>query len=256
MAHFSFNLRQIGQSITAPLVVIMPIYNEEANISKVISDWCECLKGLGAHFQIVALDDGSKDKTEAILLSLESKSADNLCVVSKPNNGHGLTCRTGYEIAVHSDAEWVLQIDSDGQCDPRHFADFWNGREQYDCIFGLRKSRDDGALRRLTSSICRVGSSLICGLDLKDPNVPYRLMRRQTLEKALRHIPSSFNIHNVALTFVLKTLPGLRWHYVDIHFLNRQGGLNSINLLQVMTWGVEMVLELIRIKVRLRRTTL
>jgi len=254
MSHFSFSLKQIAQSVSAPLVVVMPIYNEEANISDVIAQWSECLLALEIPFQLVALDDGSRDRTHEILLRLESDHPDRLCVVSKPNSGHGSTCRIGYDIAVHSTAEWVLQIDSDGQCDPKHFADFWSRRDQFDCIFGLRTSRDDGMARVVTSAICRFASSLICGQDLRDPNVPYRLMRRGTLEQALRYIPANFNIHNVALTYVLKKLPGLRWEYVPIHFPDRKAGENSINVLKVVTWGAEMLLELVRIRVPAMKT--
>jgi dolichol-phosphate mannosyltransferase len=250
MARFSFDLKEIGRAITAPLVIVMPIYNEEANIAGVISAWSECLRGLGAPFQILALDDGSRDGTLAALLRLEAEHPELLCVLHKPNSGHGTTCRTGYEIAVQSQAEWVLQIDSDGQCDPAHFADFWRRREGRDCVFGVRRKRDDGVARVVTSAICRLGSSLVCGQDLRDPNVPYRLIHRNALAAALRHIPPAFNIHNVALTYVLKKLPGLRWDYVPIHFLDRQGGTNSINVLQVTTWGAEMLLELLRLKVR------
>ncbi len=249
MARFSFDLQQIAKTLTAPLIVVMPIYNEAANISEVISRWSECLRSLGIPFQIVALNDGSRDQTHEILLKLESEQADLLCVVSKPNSGHGITCRIGYDIAVSSTAEWILQIDSDGQCDPKHFADFWARRERSDCIFGLRTSRDDGIARVVTSAICRVASSLICGQDLKDPNVPYRLMKREALQKALRYIPPNFNIHNVALTYVLKKLPGLKWDYVAIHFPDRKAGENSINVLKVVTWGAEMLLELLRIRV-------
>lgn len=249
MARFSFNLQEIGAGVTAPLVIVMPIYNEEANISGVITDWSEMLRALGVSFQIVALDDGSRDRTHEILLQLEAAAPGSLCVVSKPNSGHGITCRIGYDIAVRSSAEWVLQIDSDGQCDPKHFAEFWSKRENFDCIFGRRESRDDGLPRIVTSAICRLAASLICGQDLKDPNVPYRLMRRGALQRALQHIPPNFNIHNVALTYVLKKLPGLRWDYVAIHFPDRKGGQNSINVLQVVTWGVEMLLELLRIRV-------
>lgn len=248
MAHFSFDLQQIGRSLNAPLVVVLPIYNEEANISNVVVQWADCLRGLGAKFQIIALDDGSRDRTREMLLTLESAHPDLLCVVSKPNSGHGITCRMGYEIAVASEAEWVLQIDSDGQCDPAHFADFWRARAQSDCVFGVRTSRGDGLGRIVTSAICRVASSIISGRDLKDPNVPYRLLRRGTLAKALRFIPPSFNIHNVALTYVLKKIPGVRWTYVPIHFPNRAAGQNSINVLKVVTWGAEMLLELMRIR--------
>ncbi len=250
MSRYSFNLREIGESISAQLVVVMPIYNEAANIAEVISAWSEALRQFEVPFQIIALDDGSRDDTHHILLQLEAHHPELICVVSKPNAGHGSTCRIGYDIAASSPAEWILQIDSDGQCDPRYFAEFWAKRDKADCIFGLRTSRDDGLPRILTSAICRLGSSLICGRDLRDANVPYRLMRRDALRRALEHIPPNFNIHNVALTYVLKKLPDVRWEYVAIHFPDRQGGENSINLLKVMTWGAEMLFELLRIRVR------
>lgn len=249
MAHFSFNLAEIAGSLTAPLVIVMPIYNEEANIAHVLAEWAEALRAQGILFQFLALNDGSRDGTHEILLRLEAQEPDTLCVVSKPNSGHGSTCRIGYEIAANSGAEWILQIDSDGQCEPKHFDDFWNDREQFDCIFGQRASRDDGMARIMTSMICRAGASVICGQDLRDPNVPYRLMRRTALLQALRYIPPSFNIHNVALTYVLKKISGLRWRHVPIHFPDRKGGQNSINVLQVVTWGAEMLLELLRIRV-------
>jgi glycosyltransferase involved in cell wall biosynthesis len=250
VSRFSFNLSEIGNAIVQPLAIVMPIYNEEGNIVRVITSWSECLRGLGVPFQFIALDDGSKDGTHAELLRMEAERPSEICVVHKPNSGHGMTCRTGYDIGVRSQAEWILQIDSDGQCDPSHFPEFWSKREGHDCVFGVRKSRDDGFARKVTSTICRLGSSLVCGQDLRDPNVPYRLIRRTALARALQYIPSNFNIHNVALTYVLKKLPELRWDYVPIHFPDRQGGTNSINVLQVVTWGAEMLLELLRIKVR------
>jgi len=249
VSRFCFSLREIGESIDAELVVVMPIYNEAANIAPVISAWSATLRQSGVSFQIVALDDGSRDETHRILLELETQNPELICVVSKPNAGHGSTCRIGYDIAINSAAKWVLQIDSDGQCDPKYFVEFWAKREHADCVFGMRTSRDDGVPRILTSAICRLGSSLICGRDLKDANVPYRLMRRETVRRALEHIPPNFNIHNVALTYVLKKMPDVRWEYVAIHFPDRTAGENSINLLKVMTWGAEMLLELLRIRV-------
>jgi glycosyltransferase involved in cell wall biosynthesis len=254
MARFTFSLAEIGRQITAQLVVVMPIYDEEANIGHVISGWSDRLRSLGIPFQIVALDDGSRDRTQEILLQLEAASPEGLCVVSKPNSGHGISIRMGYDIAVSSAAEWVLQIDSDGQSDPKHFGDFWAKREEADCVFGLRETRDDGPARVATSAICRVASSLICGQDLKDPNVPYRLIRRETLQRALQFIPPSFNIHNVALTYVLKKLPNVRWAYVPIHFPDRAGGATSVNVLKVVTWGAEMILELLRLRVPAEQT--
>lgn len=252
MAQFSFNLKEIGAALTAPLVIVMPIYNEEGNIVTEISRWSESLRSLAVSFQILAIDDGSEDRTHEMLLKLEAQHPDMLCVVRKPNSGHGITCRIGYDIATSANVDWILQIDSDGQCDPKHFVDFWNRREGFDCIFGLRQTRDDGTARVITSAICRAAASLLCRQDLKDPNVPYRLIRRQVLQRALQFIPPNFNVHNVALTYVLKKLPGVRWRYVGIHFPDRKGGENSINVLKVITWGAQMLLELMRIRVPAR----
>jgi hypothetical protein len=73
-------------------------------------------------------------------------------------------------------------------------------------------------------------------------------MRRDILEPALKLIPPSFDIHNVAITFVLKRRKDLRWKYVPITFRERQGGSNSINLMNVVHWGTDMLLELRKLK--------
>ena len=167
--------------------------------------------------------------------------------MDKANAGHGRACRTGYELAVARGAEWTLQIDSDGQCDPQYFAAFWNSREDADVVFGMRKTRDDGFSRVLISSACRLGTSLLAGMDLKDANVPYRLIRTRALQGALARIPADFDMQNVALTLALKRDRRLRWNYVPIHFRDRQGGTNSINIRRILGMGFTLVTNLHKI---------
>jgi dolichol-phosphate mannosyltransferase len=94
-------------------------------------------------------------------------------VIQRANKGHGQTCLEGYRMACERGIPWVLQIDSDGQCDPAYFKEFWARRDQADCVFGVRVQRDDGTARMLTSKICKLGSSILGGRDMVDPNVPY-----------------------------------------------------------------------------------
>jgi dolichol-phosphate mannosyltransferase len=239
----------IAEAISAELVVVMPIYNEAANIDKVIQEWIPALEKTGVPFAILALNDGSKDATAAKLAELEATYGDRLVVVNKVNSGHGPTCRLGYEIVAASRAQWMLQIDSDGQCNPEYFAEFWEKRQDADCVFGQRHSRDDGKARVVTSWICSNASSALCGVKLVDANVPYRLLRTEVLRKALKQIPANFNIHNVALTVVLKRLGDqVRWQYVPIHFRDRQGGSNSIDLYKVGKMGLGMLFDLAALK--------
>jgi len=254
MAVVSLLPDQASQALLAPLAVVVPIYNEMATIEKVVADWRSVLRKVGVQYQFLLINDGSTDQTWEVLQRLEASDPRQFIIINKPNAGHGRAFRLGYDAAADAPGvEWVLQIDSDGQCDPSYFTAFWEKRGQADCIFGRRVLRDDGPARAITSTFCRVGANLLGGKEMVDPNVPYRLMRRQILAEALRKIPASFDIHNVALTFVLKQTAGLKWVYIPIRFLGRQGGQNSINLLHVIHLGFSMLFDLSRLKERLRR---
>ena len=230
------------------LAVVMPIYNEAANIACVLCEWLHVLKKTGVRFEILALNDGSTDATPKILEGLAENHSGKITVVNKPNSGHGRSCRHGYELALSGPAQWVLQIDSDGQCDPDYFPTFWTRRADADCVFGLRRTRGDGAARKLVSKACSTLSSLVAGVNVKDANVPYRLLRKTALARALDKVPPDFDVQNIALTVALKRCPGLRWQYVPIHFRDRQGGVNSINLPKIVRMGWAMLRELRNVK--------
>jgi glycosyltransferase involved in cell wall biosynthesis len=226
------------------LAVVMPIYNEETNIEAVVREWIAALQLLGIDFLVLAINDGSKDATGAALRRLAETYPGRVDPVEKSNAGHGLACRTGYALAVQQRAAWTLQIDSDGQCDPQFFPAFWNSRDTADVIFGLRTSRDDGFMRVLISGVCGFATSLLAGTDLKDANVPYRLIRTDALQAALSRIPATFDMQNVALTLALKRDRTLRWKHIPIHFRDRQGGTNSINLRRILRMGFTLLANL------------
>lgn len=239
----------ITAAIWAPLAIVMPIFNEAANIGAVLDEWTATLESLGIDHQFILINDGSKDDTLVVLKRIAADRPKGIIVVDKLNSGHGRSCRLGYDAAcAAAPVEWILQIDSDGQCDPAFFADFWKRKEMADCIFGTRIKRGDGFVRAVTSQMCRYCSTVVTGVTMGDANVPYRLMRRDALAKALKYIPASFDIHNVAVTFVLKKLPGTRWEYVPIHFRDRQGGSNSINVVSVAQLGLGMLFDLRKLR--------
>jgi len=226
------------------LIAVMPVYNEAVNISGVVSEWLVAFAREGIAHRLITVNDGSTDNTLSILQQLQAQSGDRLLVLDKPNSGHGRSCRVGYETALQNGAPWIFQIDSDGQCDPAFFNDFWTKRNEADCVFGRRISRGDGAVRRLIQIATRFLTMIATGCDLKDANVPYRLIKREALQKALQRVPSDFDMQNVALTFALKRDPSLRWAYVPIRFRARQGGTNSINLSKIARMGWQMLLQI------------
>lgn len=232
---------------SAELIAVMPVYNEEANIAAVITEWLQAFVRERINACLLAVNDGSRDNTLSILRQLQSQYPDQLVVLDKPNSGHGRSCRVGYEAALQQKEPWILQIDSDGQCDPAFFPLFWAKRNEADCVFGIRVTRDDGIVRKLVSKTASILTSMMTGRNLKDANVPYRLMNRAALKKALPSVPKDFDIQNIALTLALKRDPALRWSYIPIRFRARQGGTNSINLVKIAQMGFRMLRQINRV---------
>ncbi len=228
------------QVSAAELAVVMPVYNEAANIAVVLGEWFSCLQIVCPNFILFAINDGSKDQSARVLASFHNQLGHRLRIVNKANSGHGLTCREGYELALAEGAEWIFQIDSDGQCDPKFFNSFYANRAECDCVFGYRRTRDDGLGRTIISRCCQLVLWLLTGRYLVDPNVPYRLMRAGALRKALRRVPSDFDLQNIGLTFALRQQE-LTWKFFPIHFRGRRGGENSINYRKIAKMGIDFL---------------
>lgn len=229
------------------IVLVMPAYNEEDAISEVVKEWRAALQRLGYPFSMLVIDDGSRDGTAAVLARLAESSEGQVRVIRQPNNGHGRACRRGYEMAVAAGAGWVLQVDSDGQCDPAYLEAFWNAAREADCVFGVRTRRDDGPARAMISRLCSRLGGWAAGCRLSDANVPYRLIRAAALQNALRRVPEDIDMQNVAITVALRRVAGLRWAEVPIHFRQRRAGDNSIRLPQIARMGWRMLHDLRRV---------
>jgi glycosyltransferase involved in cell wall biosynthesis len=209
------------------LLVVMPVYNEESQISTVLAEWREPLDACGAHYSILAIDDGSKDSTAAVLESIQAQSGGRIEMLRQQNAGHGPTILKGYRTAIERGVPWVFQIDSDGQCDPAFFAAMWQARDSSDIVAGYRAQRDDGTGRSLVSLILRVFLLVLFGNYCRDANVPYRLMRTEAIAPLVGRIPDTCGFTNVALS-VLADRAGLRQTFLPIRFRARLGGESTV----------------------------
>src|SRR5215216_3761609 len=227
--------------MTGKLWVVMPAYNEEGCARHVAEEWLQTLKQNYPDFILLALNDGSQDSTRAILNSIAAEE-NNFRVSDKLNSGHGQTCLEGYRIALKEAAEWILQIDSDGQCDPVYFKRFLNKASEEKIIYGWRKSRDDGWRRLWISRFVRLFTFAATGVWVKDANVPYRLMHRTTLEKAVGLVPRDFDLVNILLAVMQEKYFGIFW--VPIHFRNRMAGTASVKTYSFVKHGLKLFRQL------------
>ena len=221
------------------LYLIMPAYNEEVNIEKVIDDWYPVVEKTGENSRFVVVDDGSKDSTYEIMKRAAGERPQ-LIPLTKANKGHGATVLYGYYYALEQGADYVFQTDSDGQTNPEEFWEFWKQREQYDMLIGHRCHREDGASRVFVTKVLKLVIRLCFGVSVTDANTPFRLMKAETLREQIGQIPEDFNLSNVLLS-VIYAKKGLKVRYLPISFRQRQGGVNSINLRRIAGIGWQAV---------------
>lgn len=219
------------------LYIVMPAYNEEGNIDAVIRDWYPVVErhsGEGKS-RLVIVNDGSKDST---LEKARSLMADRplLEVLDKPNSGHGPTVIFAYDHAIKAGADYIFQTDSDGQTNPAEFEQFWEERNAYDAVIGSRAARQDGASRKFVEQTLLIILRMIFGVRVPDSKAPFRLMKRELLEKYLKRMPADFNLPNVMLTtyfaYYQETVK-----FIEITFKPRQAGTNSINIKRIVKIG-------------------
>lgn len=217
---------------------VLPAYNEEANIEDVIKQWhpvCEKIKAEGNEARLVIANDGSKDKTFAIMQGLQTKYP-LLEPLNKPNSGHGATVLYLYRFAIEKGANYIFQTDSDGQTMPDEFWQIWENRDKFDFQIGTRGGRQDGASRVFVTKTLRLVVWLMFHVWVKDANTPFRLLKVDKMKPILDIIPQDYNLANVAVSAI-----AVRWNYnigwYPITFRPRQGGVNSINMKRIFKIG-------------------
>lgn len=233
---------------TDVLYIIIPAYNEEANIREVINDWYEVVKRHdgGGKSRLVVIDDGSKDGTYHMMQE-SAKDRPLFQPLTKRNEGHGATVLFGYQYALSQGADYIFQTDSDGQTVSEEFSRLWSRRRKYDVVMGHRKNREDGFSRVIVTKVLKFVLWVIFGLKITDANTPYRLMKREVLEKYIARVPEKFNLSNVLL-MVFFVNGREKIAFVPITFRQRQGGVNSIHIPKIIKIGIQALKDFIAIK--------
>lgn len=221
----------------------MPVYNEEISLGHVVASWYPVLEKTCTSFTLCILNDGSKDNTLKIANELAANHP-SIKVVDKPNTGHGQTCAYGYQLALDNGAEWVFQIDSDGQCDPQYFHKFVEASPKHKVLYGYRAIREDGFQRYLVSRIVSFFTLFATGVWVRDANVPYRLMHRSSIENIIKKIPTDFHLSNILVSVLQQKYNGIFW--VNITFLDRFGGTPSVKPYSFAKHGLKLFKQLKR----------
>lgn len=222
------------------LFIVMPAYNEEANIIEVVKSWygiLEKFSGEDSSSRMVIAPSGSTDNTIKNLKELKSNGYPKIDILEDTIRFHGPKVIALYDYAIENGADYIFQTDSDGQTNPDEFEDFWKDREKFDGIFGNRVVRGDGSIRAFVESIVCILVRLYFGVKVPDANAPFRLMKADTVRKYLYNMPSDYNLPNIMLTTYFSYY-NERIDFREISFKPRRAGVNSVNIPRIIKIGL------------------
>jgi glycosyltransferase involved in cell wall biosynthesis len=160
------------------IFVVVPAYNEEKTIAKVIED----LMKMG--LEIVVVDDGSNDDTYNIVESIIKEKKHGLLCRHLLNRGLGAALRTGIEAALMEDPDVIVTFDADGQHDPQDILNvsrpIVNG--EADVVIGERNFEEMPSSKKFGNGVMNIITMIFYGIKVKDSQSGLRAFNKKAAE--------------------------------------------------------------------------
>lgn len=183
------------------LSVVIPMYDEEQVLPLLVERLRPVLDGMGTPYEVVAVDDGSRDQTPVLLQRYRRDWPELRVLRLRANAGHQAAISAGLTAAR---GNWVVTLDADLQDPPEVIAEMMAATRDgdVDVVYGIRTDRrSDSVFKRLSAKGFYAGMRAAGATDLPDNAGDYRLMSRATVD-AVNALPE----HHRVLRLVIPSL--------------------------------------------------
>lgn len=158
------------------LSLVIPVYNEAENIKPLYREIISILRPLAVDFEIIFVNDGSRDATQTEIESLFKEDPRRVRGIKFRNNfGKAAALHAGFKLAA---GDFIATLDGDLQDDPRELPKFLEKiNEGYDLVSGWKMHRKDSFIKNNTSKIFNFATNLISKTKLHDFNCGFKMYR-------------------------------------------------------------------------------
>jgi glycosyltransferase involved in cell wall biosynthesis len=214
---------EASAGVVGELSVVLPAFNEEANIERVVRECTAYLTDRVPDHELLAVDDGSRDQTGEILDRLVTEVPRLRSLRHLQNRGYGAALRTGFAASAK---RFVFYMDSDGQFDIRDLDLLLPLVTDADHIVtGFRIERRDPFIRRLNARLFnRFLVRLLLGVRVRDLNCAFKIVPKRVLEQLT--LESTGALINAEI-FGRALRRGVRVKEVGVHHYPRTGGMQT-----------------------------
>jgi glycosyltransferase involved in cell wall biosynthesis len=177
---FGWEFMSLEQRSDLAYSVVVPLFNEQENVPQLYVRIIDAMDAVGESYEIVFVDDGSKDGTFRLLSEIAADDARVVVVRLRRNFGQTAALKAGFD---HARGEIIISMDGDLQHDPAEIPRFIEKIQQgYDIVSGWRVERADAFLtRQLPSRIANWIMAKLSRVDLHDFGTTFKAYRREIL---------------------------------------------------------------------------
>lgn len=225
-------------------LIIIPAYNEEANIEKTV----ESILNDSTGFDYVVINDCSTDRTKEIC---EQKGYN---IVNLPINlGIGGAVQTGYKYAARNGYDMAVQVDGDGQHDPAFLEEMaeYLEKNNLDMVIGSRFIEKQGfqssGLRRVGIRFFSWLIKLLTGTTVTDPTSGLRMIGKNVLRLFAEEYPKDYPEPESVVAILRK---GMRVEEIPVVMREREGGVSSISMKKSVYYMVKVTLAILIERIR------
>jgi glycosyltransferase involved in cell wall biosynthesis len=200
------------------LSAFFPAYNEEANVERMVAAFKVVLTQVTEDYEIIIVNDGSKDKTMEIADRMAQEDRRIRAVHHERNQGYGAAIRSGIKACTK---EYLFFTDGDNQFDVSQLSLLLPFIPQYDAVIGFRLNRQDNFIRKANAWAWNQLVRLLFGLKVKDIDCAFKLLHRRVFEK-IKLESSGAMISTEMLVKIIKK--GYRLHEIGVLHSPRLAG--------------------------------
>lgn len=162
------------------LSLFFPAYNEEANLKNTVEKAIPILKGVAERYELIIVDDGSKDNTGKVAEKLAQKYSFIKVINHNPNRGYGAALKSGFYGSKYA---WVVFTDSDGQFDFSEIEKLIEKSKDADIVAGYRINRQDSLMRKIFGWGWTFLANLLLRINIRDVDCGFKLLKKEVIDK-------------------------------------------------------------------------
>ena len=224
--------------------IVVPVFNEEDNIEHFYESVCKVMESLPYDFELIYVDDGSKDRSREILRSLEKQDERVQSIFLARNSGHQLALTCGLD---NADGDAVITMDGDMQHPPELIPVLLEKWEQgYEVVQTIRKTTEGvSAMKKLTSYYYYKLLNKLSNVHIQEGGSDFRLMDRVVVK--------AFRRYREHARFIRGMIGAMGFRQVQIEFVapKRFAGVSKFSPRKMLNFAIDGVLAYSNLPLRL-----